>query len=120
LLYRSALLSLAPGDIDLLSQRGHTALYVLAREFAALEQMLRDSLPAVLADESLPPENKFAVLQSAMALEVDGAFRLANCERFVDLSHRVADQITSLCCNDSLVPATCSPWCGTIFTRLRI
>lgn len=104
LLYRSALLPLSKGDLDVLSQRGHNALYVLAREFAALEQLLREALPAVLADETLPPENKFAVLQSAMALEVDGAFRLANCARFVDLSHRVAEQITVLCSDDSLVP----------------
>jgi HD-GYP domain-containing protein (c-di-GMP phosphodiesterase class II) len=104
LLYRSARLALAPRDLEALRQRGHSALYVLAKEFAAFEQILRESLPDLLADESVPSESKFAVLQSAMAMEVDGAFRLAKCDRLVALSHKVAQQITSLCGDNSLVP----------------
>jgi HD-GYP domain-containing protein (c-di-GMP phosphodiesterase class II) len=104
MLYRSARLALAPDDLELLRQRGHIALYVLAKEFAAFEQILKESLTELLADESVPPESKFAVLQSAMAMEVDGAFRLAKCDRFVALSHRVAQQITSLCGENTLVP----------------
>jgi HD-GYP domain-containing protein (c-di-GMP phosphodiesterase class II) len=103
-LYRSARIPLTPDDLELLRQRGQTALYVSAAEFAALEQVLRASLEALLDDDSIPAENRFAVLQSAMAVEMDSAFRLANCDRFVALSHQVAEQITTLCSDDALVP----------------
>ncbi len=103
-LYRSARIPLIADDLNLLRQRGHAALYVSADQFGALERVLRESLADIVDDESIPAENRFAVLQSAMAVEMDSTFRLAKCDRFVALSHQVADQVTTLCGGNAIVP----------------
>ena len=57
-----------------------------------------------LSDESVPPAERFAILQTAAAVEIDTAFHLIKCDRFVDISKRIAKDIDTLLRGEELVP----------------
>jgi HD-GYP domain-containing protein (c-di-GMP phosphodiesterase class II) len=103
-LYRSSKIAISDEDIATLRDRGHRALYVAAAEYDVLDQRLKAALDGILADEALSVESRMAVLQTAVAVEVDVAFHMIKCDRAVDLAHRVAGQIARLLDSDSLVP----------------
>ncbi len=103
-LYRSAAIPVTAEDIEELRQKGHRALYVLSREYEQLDRTLNESLHDVLADEAMPPAERFAILQTAAAMEMDMAFHMIKCDRFVSMSQRIATQITKLLDGENLVP----------------
>jgi HD-GYP domain-containing protein (c-di-GMP phosphodiesterase class II) len=103
-LYRSSKIPITDEDIATLRDRGHRALYVATPEYDALDRRLRAALDGILADQSLSVESRMAVLQTAVAVEVDVAFHMIKSDRAVDLAHRMAGQITRLLDSDSVVP----------------
>jgi HD-GYP domain-containing protein (c-di-GMP phosphodiesterase class II) len=103
-LYRSSKIAITDEDIASLKDRGHRALYVATAEYDALDRNLKAALDDILDDESLGVEARMAVLQTAVAVEVDVAFHMIKCDRAVDVAHRVAGQIAKLLDGDSLVP----------------
>jgi HD-GYP domain-containing protein (c-di-GMP phosphodiesterase class II) len=105
-LYCGADTPLTEQDLERLSQRGVRFVYLSRSAFADLTDDLRHSLDDVLADDGLPAEERLAVLQSAMALEVDSAFHAVSCDRLVEVSHQVARQINSLLAEHEVVPRT--------------
>jgi HD-GYP domain-containing protein (c-di-GMP phosphodiesterase class II) len=105
-LYCGADVPLTERDLERLSARGVRFVYLSRAAFADLTDELRHSLDDVLADDGIPAEERLAVLQSAMALEVDSAFHAVSCDRFVDVSRQVARQINSLLAEYEVVPRT--------------
>ncbi|MEM9353340.1 MAG: HD-GYP domain-containing protein [Planctomycetota bacterium] len=103
-LYRAADYPVTKEDIQRLIDRGHKALYVSAVDHAAVGKQLFDNLEDLIKDESRPPVERFGVMQAAVALEVDVAFRLIKPSRFVSLSTQIADHITTLMGDSDLVP----------------
>jgi HD-GYP domain-containing protein (c-di-GMP phosphodiesterase class II) len=77
---------------------------VATSEYDALDRRLKAALDGILADQSLSVESRMAVLQTAVAVEVDVAFHMIKCDRAVDLAQRMAGQITRLLDSGSLVP----------------
>ena len=103
-LYCSADVLLTEHDLEKLTERGCRALYLSRKAYGDLSEDLVASLDGILADESLGAEDRLAVLQSAMSLEVDAAFHAIDCDRFVSLSEKVAGQISSLLNEHDVVP----------------
>ena len=103
-LYCSADVALTATDLQRLAERGHRSLYVTRHAYADLNDQLNQSLGSILSDPSLAVEERMAVLQTALALEVDSTFQLINCDRFVALSQRLATQINDLLADSPVVP----------------
>ncbi|MEQ8837823.1 MAG: hypothetical protein RID07_13540, partial [Lacipirellulaceae bacterium] len=70
-------------DFAELERRGHKSLFLEQNAFDAVSEELLGRLEDIIADESLATDKRFAVLQTAVAAEVDSAFRLTNCDKFV-------------------------------------
>ena len=103
-LYCSADVQLTSDDLERLVERGCRELYVSRNAYADLSDQLTASLDGILADSSIETEERLAVLQSALALEIDAAFHAIDCDRFVRLSHDVGRQIHSLLTEHEIVP----------------
>ena len=104
ILYRSGDYPVTERDIEELARRGQDSLYVTSATFAALEKDLFDSLEDVVANEEVPAEDRFALLQLAVSIELDLAFRLIKTNRMVKLSRRVAGNITELLSDSQVLP----------------
>lgn len=104
ILYRSAAIPITAEDIENLRRKGHHALYVSRSDYARLDRILNESLPKVLSNDALPPAERFVLLQSAAAMEMEVAFHMIKCDRFVAMSQRIAKQITTLLDGENLVP----------------
>lgn len=103
-LYRSSMIPINDCDIADLKSRGHRALYVASSDFLQFGQCLSDSLHDTLDDESIPAEERFAFLQSAAAAEVNAAFTMIKCDRFVAVAQNLAKQISALLEHNTLIP----------------
>jgi HD-GYP domain-containing protein (c-di-GMP phosphodiesterase class II) len=103
-LYRSPRIPISDADIEALTQRGHRALYVTAAEYAEFDAMMNQSIRENLACEDVGREDRYAVLQSAAALELDVAFNMIRCDRYVAAAQRIAKQITELLHGNTVAP----------------
>ncbi|TWU22619.1 HD-GYP domain-containing protein [Bythopirellula polymerisocia] len=103
-LYRSAAIPISSRDIEELRRNGHRALCVASSDFSRLDRALNESLHEVLANQEIPPAERFAILQTAAAMEMDIAFHMIKCDRIVTMSQRIAKHITSLLNGEHLVP----------------
>jgi HD-GYP domain-containing protein (c-di-GMP phosphodiesterase class II) len=104
ILYRSSKIGISDDDIAVLRERGHRALYVAAAEYDSLDRKLKAALDGILADESLSLESRMAVLQTAVAVEVEVAFHMIKSDSAVTLAHRIAGQISGLLDGRGVVP----------------
>ncbi len=104
ILYRSSAIPISDADIEDLKNRGHRALYVASTDFAAFGNSLLESLHEALDDESIAAEERFSFLQSAMAVEVNAAFNMIKCDRFVSLAQSLSKQISKLLEGNTIVP----------------
>jgi len=103
-LYRSADVALSTTDLERLMERGQRVLWVTRSAYADLNDQLNQSLDGILSDSAVAVEERMAVLQTALALEVDTAFHLLNCDRYVSLSQQVSRQINALLNEQAVVP----------------
>ncbi len=103
-LYRSAAIPITDADVEGLKNRGHRALYVASTDFAAFGNSLSASLHDALDDESIAAEERFSFLQSVMAVEVNAAFNMIKCDRFVSLAQSLSKQIAKLLERNTVVP----------------
>ncbi|QDT00650.1 HD-GYP domain-containing protein [Adhaeretor mobilis] len=92
-------------DFAELQKRGHSTLYFDQHAFDAVSEELLGRLETILADENVATEQRFAVLQTAVAAEVDSAFRLTNCDKFVGLANKMGTQVASLLRGGNTVPS---------------
>jgi len=103
-LYRSSDVALSATDLNRLMERGHRALFVTRNAYADLSDQLNRALDGILSDYSVSVEERMAVLQTALALEVDSAFHMINCDRYVAVAQQVAGQINALLSEQAVVP----------------
>ena len=103
-LYRSPSIPISDADIEDLRNRGHRALYVSSADFTAFGNALSASLNDAIEDVSITPEERFSFLQSAAAVEVNAAFQMIKCDRFVSLAQTLSRQIASLLGSNAIVP----------------
>ena len=96
ILYRSGNYPLSRADIDELEHRGHKALYVSLSSFASIQQAMLQGLDQIVEYDQVSPTERFAALQTAVAMEVDIAFQLIRPDKFVALTRHVIGCITKL------------------------
>lgn len=89
-------LRLTEDQLDALEQRGQCTLFVKQREFDLYANEILASLDEILVDQSLPEASRFAILQSAVSLEVERTFRLRDDSPFVALAQRMGRQVAAL------------------------
>lgn len=89
-------LRLTDQQLDALERRGQSELYVKQRDFDLYATEILASLDEIIVDQSVPEASRFAILQSAVSLEVERTFRLQNASPFVALAHRMGQQVAAL------------------------
>ena len=103
-LYRSSKYPISNRDIEELERRGHKCLYITSAAFASIEKELFESLEEFVVQEDIPAADRFSLLQLAVSIELDLAFRLIRTDRMVSLSQRVASNISTLLADSDVVP----------------
>jgi HD-GYP domain-containing protein (c-di-GMP phosphodiesterase class II) len=92
-LYRSADIPFEQKDRDRLLGRGMRTLYINLGDHAHYQSYLRNHLPAILGDERIPVNDRFATLNSVVRDVLAGSFRAND----VDASLKGADKLAEHC-----------------------
>jgi HD-GYP domain-containing protein (c-di-GMP phosphodiesterase class II) len=103
-LYQHAGTHLSGSQIEELEATGHRSLFVRPLEFEHVAAQLLASLGSVLEDDNIRPDDRFAVLQIAVAAELEHAVRLIHCDKFVKLSRDIGRHIRGLIGTRQLLP----------------
>jgi HD-GYP domain-containing protein (c-di-GMP phosphodiesterase class II) len=78
-------------------------LYIRGEELEDFCRAFSSNVHTLLEDESISPVDRFDVLQIAISVEVENSWRSTGVEEYVDLSHRLGGQITSLMQHDDVL-----------------
>ena len=89
---------LTESDLEKLLARGLTTLFVMSGEYAGYLGQLRENLPAVLADESVPVVERFAQLNDVVRNELAECFRRGDVDNTVTTCRDLARWIVDLLC----------------------
>lgn len=95
---------LTPQHLDDLAARGYKSLLVRRSDFCSASMALFESLESIIADQQIPVGQRFALLQTAVAVEIESAFRHTDSGRFVDLANQIGVQIAGLFDNETIAP----------------
>jgi putative nucleotidyltransferase with HDIG domain len=98
--------------LDRLVERSTCRLCVRSADFDRVGRVLQRELDALLADGGIPSEERIALLQTAVATEIETCFRLVNCDKFVAAADRIGSQICNLVYDCLVLP-------GPLFRLLR-
>lgn len=84
----------------------HSELPILARErdHEALSRQMLGQLDELVTDDSLPPAERFALVQFAAAAEVEHAWKLVRPDKLVELSDTLSTSITTLLHGEASTP----------------
>ena len=103
-LLREANLKVSEVRSQRLASNSGMTIFVRKRAFDELSTALLTEIDSLVVDDSLPPHDRFAMLQFAAATEVEHACKLVNPDRFVDLAGKLGSGITTLLENDDMAP----------------
>jgi HD-GYP domain-containing protein (c-di-GMP phosphodiesterase class II) len=87
-----------------LVEGGVAYLYVRAADFLRFSDGLLESLEDVLRKDSLPPAEKFAVMQLAVAVAMDHSLRLVDSTKFRNLAEHVGHEVVELVSGGDMLP----------------
>jgi HD-GYP domain-containing protein (c-di-GMP phosphodiesterase class II) len=76
-------------------------LYVLSED---LRQLGSSVLASVNDQDDVPPAERYAALQLAMAVEIEHAARLVDCGPYVTIAERLGQELTSVLSADKVLP----------------
>ena len=96
--------SIQKWQLEEIRKAGHDSVYVRRDEFDQASRLLLDQLDSVLADDNYESEERFLILQTIVAREVESAFRSTNCDRLVSATSRIGAQIAKLVSQDDVTP----------------
>lgn len=104
-LYCAPDVAFTPSDLQKLLDRGHSQLFVRADEHGTYQQYLRDNLAAVLNDESLRIERRFALLNEVVRDVLASAFGSVHLEvnETIAQCRELARYTVDLICRDDAV-----------------
>ena len=102
-LYHRAGCPLEAEQLSKLSDASIHHIYVRTEDFQHFGAHLLESVDSVPGRE-IPIAERFAVLQVAMAVEIEQASRLVQCGAFVSLAQRVGPELSSLLSNGDVLP----------------
>jgi HD-GYP domain-containing protein (c-di-GMP phosphodiesterase class II) len=87
-----------------LAEAGVQNLYVRAAEFHRFSDGMLESLEEVLKQDSIPPTEKFAVMQLAVAVAMDQSLRLVDCTKYRELAEHIGHEVVNLVCDGDMLP----------------
>lgn len=99
-LYRAHDVPIEEADLVNLLRRGHTTLYVEAKEQSKYQQYLRDSLKTLCGDERLSVEKRFAALNDVIRDVLGKSFQRGDTEEAVHACRELSAHSVGLICHD--------------------
>jgi HD-GYP domain-containing protein (c-di-GMP phosphodiesterase class II) len=87
-----------------LADAGIEQVYVVKDDFDRLSSRMLDSLESYFQKDTIPPTEKFAVLQIAMSVEIEHSLRVVDCDRFQNVSEKVGRQLVGLLASSDVLP----------------
>lgn len=97
----------APFDstqLSKLQQAAGETIYVRSEDFRRFGAHLLETVDAMAEHEEIPAAERFAVLQIAMAVEIEHAVMLIDCGQFVSLAKKLGSELTSLMSQSQVLP----------------
>jgi HD-GYP domain-containing protein (c-di-GMP phosphodiesterase class II) len=104
-LYCRAGLPLGNHRLLSLGDAGVREVYVRTTDFAGFGAQLLESVDAQLEQQVVSPAERYAVLQLAVAVEVEHASRMVDCSKLVSLSDRVGRDLVAILTASSVLPS---------------
>ncbi len=98
-------LVLTPAQLDDLQAQGCDSLLVRDHEYVGITQHLQRNLAKLLRCEQQPAGERYALLQTAMALEIEQALRGNNAQAMVDVATEIGRDIATFLSDNPMSPA---------------
>ena len=102
ILYHRAGFPLEPGQVDRLADSGVQQIYVRTDQFQDFAACLLETIDA--EPEGVPPAERYAALQLAMAVEIEHAARLMDCGPYVAVAEKLGKELTQLLVGNNVLP----------------
>jgi HD-GYP domain-containing protein (c-di-GMP phosphodiesterase class II) len=102
-LYRGADIAFERKDRDRLLDRGMRALYINVGDHARYQVYLRNHLPVILGDESIPVHDRFATLNTVVRDVLAGSFRANDVDASLEGADKLAEHCVELMSRDDFV-----------------
>jgi len=103
-LYHRAGCPLASDQVTRLVEAGVKHILVPAEDFHKFASHLLETVDAHTEESAVPPEERFAALQLAMAVEIEHAARLVDCGPYVAVADKLGRELTSMLVNNNVLP----------------
>ena len=87
-----------------LLESGVRQILVRTDEFHRFASHLLETIDSQAEHEAVPPSERFAALQLAMAVEIEHAARLVDCGPYVAVADKLGRELTSLLVNNNVLP----------------
>ena len=104
-LYYRAGCKFEPDQIPRLLKTGLRHILVRSEDFHRFASGLLDAVSEQAESEVVPPAERFAALQLAMAVEIEHAARLVDCGPYVAVADKLGRDMTSLLVNNNVLPS---------------
>ena len=91
-------------QIDKLTDASIQQIYVRSEDFQQFGAHLLASVDNHPAQEQIPAAERFAVLQVALAVEIEQVSRLVDCGPFVSLAQKVGPELSALMSQSTVLP----------------
>ncbi len=102
ILYHRAGFPIDPGQLERLAESGVQQIYVRTDQFQDFAQCLLETLDASV--DPVPPGERYAALQLAMAVEIEHAARLMDCGPYVAVAEKLGRELTTLLIGNNVLP----------------
>jgi HD-GYP domain-containing protein (c-di-GMP phosphodiesterase class II) len=87
-----------------LADAGIEQVYVAREDFDDVSSRMLSSLESFIQMDAIPPTEKFAALQIAVAVEIEHSLLAVNCERFQGVAEKVGRQLVSMLAGSDVLP----------------
>jgi HD-GYP domain-containing protein (c-di-GMP phosphodiesterase class II) len=104
MLYCQAGWPLDPARLDELAANGISYLLVKDGDYASFSGNLLKALESTLRRAEVPPAERFAALQAAVAAEIERTLLLADCGEYCAAAKTISRQLVALLAEDDVVP----------------
>jgi HD-GYP domain-containing protein (c-di-GMP phosphodiesterase class II) len=103
-LYHRAGSSIDAKQWSTLTDSGVQHIFVRSGEFQAFGKNLLQTVQSAVEIESVPPAERFAALQIALAVEIERTAHMIDCGPYVELAGKVARDLVNLLLNNNVLP----------------
>jgi HD-GYP domain-containing protein (c-di-GMP phosphodiesterase class II) len=87
-----------------LAEAGVEHIYVRSEDFSEFGKHLLESVDLLTSAQPVPGAERFAVLQLALAMEIERTSRLIDCGPYVTLAEKVGHELTTLLSSNKVLP----------------